>query len=43
MWRREIDWLLSVSDHIVEMVPQQRSKDGTSMEVQPPIPQPSRA
>ncbi|XP_034696652.1 rop guanine nucleotide exchange factor 12 isoform X1 [Vitis riparia] len=33
MWRREIDWLLSVSDHIVEMVPQQRSKDGTSMEV----------
>ncbi|KAJ9692359.1 hypothetical protein PVL29_011422 [Vitis rotundifolia] len=33
MWRREVDWLLSVSDHIVEMVPQQRSKDGTSMEV----------
>ncbi|KAJ8539287.1 hypothetical protein K7X08_013539 [Anisodus acutangulus] len=34
-WRREIDWLLSVTDHIVEFVPsKQLSKDGTScMEV----------
>lgn len=36
-WRREIDWLLSVTDHIVEMVPsKQKSKDGTSMEVSLP-------
>ena len=33
-WRKEIDWLLSVTDYIVEFVPsQQKSKDGTSMEV----------
>ncbi|XP_075087294.1 rop guanine nucleotide exchange factor 12-like [Nicotiana tabacum] len=33
-WRREIDWPLSVTDHIVEFVPsKQKSKDGTSMEV----------
>ncbi|OIT01636.1 PREDICTED: rho guanine nucleotide exchange factor 8-like [Nicotiana attenuata] len=33
-WRKEIDWLLSVSDYIVEFVPsQQKSKDGTNMEV----------
>lgn len=33
-WRKEIDWLLSVTDHIVELVPsQQASKDGTNMEV----------
>ncbi|KAF7134659.1 hypothetical protein RHSIM_Rhsim08G0223200 [Rhododendron simsii] len=33
-WRREIDWLLSVTDHIVEMVPsKQKSKDGTNMEI----------
>ncbi|KAI4355630.1 hypothetical protein L6164_004382 [Bauhinia variegata] len=33
-WRKEIDWLLSVTDYIVEMVPQyQKSKDGSSMEV----------
>jgi len=33
-WRREIDWLLSVTDHIVEFVAsQQVSKDGTNMEV----------
>ncbi|KAK4760721.1 hypothetical protein SAY87_005614 [Trapa incisa] len=33
-WRKEIDWLLSVTDHIVEFVPsQQVSKDGTSMEI----------
>ncbi|XP_043697332.1 rho guanine nucleotide exchange factor 8-like, partial [Telopea speciosissima] len=29
-WRKEIDWLLSVTDHIVELVPsQQQTKDGT--------------
>ncbi|XP_016540517.2 rop guanine nucleotide exchange factor 12 [Capsicum annuum] len=33
-WRKEISWLLSVSDYIVEFVPsQQKSKDGTNMEV----------
>ncbi|KAJ3695731.1 hypothetical protein LUZ60_001108 [Juncus effusus] len=33
-WKREINWLLSVTDHIVEFVPtQQVSKDGTTMEV----------
>ncbi|KAK8551229.1 hypothetical protein V6N12_039880 [Hibiscus sabdariffa] len=33
-WRKEIDWLLSVADHIVELVPsQQKSKDGTNMEI----------
>ena len=33
-WRKEIEWLLSVTDHIVEFVPsQQKSKDGTNMEV----------
>lgn len=33
-WRKEIDWLLSVTDNIVEFVPsQQTSKDGTNMEV----------
>ncbi|KAL5222472.1 hypothetical protein ABZP36_027185 [Zizania latifolia] len=33
-WNKEIDWLLSVTDHIVEFVPsQQASMDGTSMEV----------
>ncbi|KAI4380022.1 hypothetical protein MLD38_006257 [Melastoma candidum] len=33
-WRKEIDWLLSVTDHIVELVPsQQTSKDGTNMEI----------
>ncbi|MFQ6627670.1 hypothetical protein Gotur_004687 [Gossypium turneri] len=32
-WRKEMDWLLSVTDHIVEFVPsQQKSKDGTNME-----------
>lgn len=31
-WRKEIDWLLSVTDYIVEMVPvKQKSKDGTNM------------
>lgn len=33
-WRKEIEWLLSVTDHIVEFIPsQQKSKDGTNMEV----------
>ncbi|KAJ8560061.1 hypothetical protein K7X08_004119 [Anisodus acutangulus] len=33
-WRKEIGWLLSVTDHIVEFVPcKQISKDGTNMEV----------
>ncbi|XAR53349.1 hypothetical protein NMG60_11021881 [Bertholletia excelsa] len=33
-WKKEMDWLLSVSDYIVEFVPsQQKSKDGTNMEV----------
>ncbi|KAE8682839.1 Rop guanine nucleotide exchange factor 9 [Hibiscus syriacus] len=33
-WRKEMDWILSVADHIVELVPaKQTSKDGTEMEV----------
>ncbi|KAF5187132.1 Rop guanine nucleotide exchange factor [Thalictrum thalictroides] len=33
-WKKEIDWLLSVTDHIVEMVPsQQKTKEGISMEI----------
>ncbi|KAF9615419.1 hypothetical protein IFM89_023080, partial [Coptis chinensis] len=33
-WRKEIDWLLSVTDNIVEFVPsQQTSKNGISMEI----------
>lgn len=33
-WRKEIDWLLSVTDYIVEFVPsQQIGKDGSNMEV----------
>ncbi|PWA90809.1 PRONE domain-containing protein [Artemisia annua] len=33
-WRREVGWLLSVTDYIVEFVPsQQMSKDGSNMEV----------
>lgn len=33
-WRKEIDWLLSVTDYVVEFAPsQQKKKDGTSMEV----------
>lgn len=33
-WRKEVDWLLSVTDHIVEFVPsQQKGKDGTDMEI----------
>ncbi|KAL9324596.1 hypothetical protein ACSQ67_009453 [Phaseolus vulgaris] len=33
-WRKEIEWLLSVTDHIVEFAPsQQIAKDGSSMEI----------
>ncbi|KAJ4850467.1 hypothetical protein Tsubulata_031799 [Turnera subulata] len=32
-WRREIDWLLSVTDYIVELVPSHQSKDGINMEI----------
>ncbi|XP_051147611.1 rop guanine nucleotide exchange factor 12-like [Andrographis paniculata] len=33
-WRKEIDWLLSVTDHIVEFVPsKQKAKDGSAMEI----------
>ncbi|MED6204805.1 Rop guanine nucleotide exchange factor 12 [Stylosanthes scabra] len=33
-WRKEIDWLLSVTGYVVEMVPsQQKGKDGTIMEI----------
>ncbi|KAK7272700.1 hypothetical protein RJT34_29474 [Clitoria ternatea] len=33
-WRKEIEWLLSVTDHIVEFAPsQQTGKDGTIMEI----------
>ncbi|XP_022720985.1 rop guanine nucleotide exchange factor 12-like isoform X2 [Durio zibethinus] len=33
-WKREIDWLLSATDHIVELVPsQQKNKDGANMEI----------
>ncbi|XP_042411726.1 rop guanine nucleotide exchange factor 7-like isoform X1 [Zingiber officinale] len=34
MWRREMEWLLCVSDHIVEMIPSwQTFPDGTKLEV----------
>ncbi|XP_019196969.1 PREDICTED: rop guanine nucleotide exchange factor 12-like [Ipomoea nil] len=33
-WRKEIDWLLSVTDYIVELVPsKQKGKDGSTMEI----------
>lgn len=33
-WRKEMDWLLSVTDQVVEMVPsRQIAKDGTNMEI----------
>ncbi|KAK4783782.1 hypothetical protein SAY86_018150 [Trapa natans] len=33
-WRKEIHWLLSVTDHIVEFVPSKQTlKDGTNMEI----------
>ncbi|XP_066366559.1 rop guanine nucleotide exchange factor 7-like isoform X2 [Miscanthus floridulus] len=34
MWRREMDWLLCVSDHIIELVPTwQTFPDGTRLEI----------
>ena len=34
LWRREMDWLLSVADHIVELVPaHQISQNGSNIEV----------
>lgn len=34
MWKREMEWLLSVSDHIVELTPSwQTFPDGTKLEV----------
>ncbi|KAI5080850.1 hypothetical protein GOP47_0004033 [Adiantum capillus-veneris] len=34
IWKREMDWLLSVADHIVELVPSwQKFADGSSIEV----------
>jgi hypothetical protein len=36
-WKKEIYWLLSVADHIVEFVPsQQVAENGTCMEVRNP-------
>ncbi|CAN0901562.1 Rho guanine nucleotide exchange factor 8 [Linum grandiflorum] len=32
-WKKEIDWLLSVTDHIVEFVPSQQSNNGVNMEI----------
>ncbi|GAA0173973.1 guanyl-nucleotide exchange factor [Lithospermum erythrorhizon] len=33
-WRKEVDWLLSVTDHVVEFVAsKQKNKDGSTMEV----------
>ncbi|WCJ42487.1 Rop guanine nucleotide exchange factor 12 [Euphorbia peplus] len=32
-WRKEIDWLLSVTDHIVELVPSLQSTNGINMEI----------
>lgn len=34
MWRREMEWLLCVADHIVELIPSwQTFPDGTKLEV----------
>ncbi|CAN1331143.1 Rho guanine nucleotide exchange factor 8 [Linum perenne] len=32
-WKKEIDWLLSVTEHIVEFVPSQQSNNGVNMEI----------
>ncbi|XP_021903166.1 rho guanine nucleotide exchange factor 8-like isoform X2 [Carica papaya] len=32
-WRKEIDWLLSVTDYIVEFVPSQQTSNGVNMEI----------
>lgn len=37
MWRREMEWFLSVADHVVELVPsRQTSPDGNDLEVMVP-------
>lgn len=36
-WRREVDWLLAVTDYIVELVPSQQVSNGKSMEVKLPL------
>lgn len=33
-WKKEVDWLLSVTEHIVELIPKiQTTNDGTQIEV----------
>ncbi|KAK4791407.1 hypothetical protein SAY86_031820 [Trapa natans] len=32
-WRKEVDWLLCVTDHIVEFVPSQQNTNGVNMEI----------
>nr|XP_043637507.1 rop guanine nucleotide exchange factor 12-like [Erigeron canadensis] len=32
-WRKEIDWMLSVTDHIVEFVPSKQNTNGVTMEI----------
>lgn len=32
-WKKEIDWLLAVSDQIVEFAPSKQSKNGVTFEV----------
>lgn len=32
-WRKEMDWYLSVTDHIVEFVPSKQNNNGINMEV----------
>ncbi|CAH1425527.1 unnamed protein product [Lactuca virosa] len=32
-WRKEMDWLLSVTDHIVEFVPSKQNTNGVNMEI----------
>ncbi|KAI3737628.1 hypothetical protein L2E82_27637 [Cichorium intybus] len=32
-WRKEIDWMLSVTDHIVEFVPSKQNTNGIMMEI----------
>jgi hypothetical protein len=40
MWRREMEWLLCLSDHIVELMPTwQTFPDGTKLEVTSSLPQ----
>ena len=34
MWKREMEWLVCVSDHIIELIPSwQNFPDGTKLEV----------